>query len=546
MRDNGPVTNIEYVLPDDEVIITQTDLSGRITYANPAFLRSSEFSLEECFGQPQSIVRHPDMPREAFADLWATIRAGKSWTGVVKNRRKNGGFYWVRANVTPMVAAGGVVGYTSVRVKPSREEIAAADRAYREIRSGRAEKLHIEGGRLIDTSLLGRLRKLAHLSLRTGTWIVLGALTTLLFAIIALSLSGGSTGWIATLAAASALVSICNMIYVQGNVVRPLRQLHDAACKLVSGDTTTRIPIRGVACVVAVANALEQVRVKLDGVLKDNIAAATRVKDSVHDVLQANTALSNRTNEHAANLEETAASLEQLTATVQRNTDNATQATTLTKQSEVATAESRNVVKQVHATMIEISASSKRISDIISIIDGIAFQTNLLALNAAVEAARAGDQGRGFAVVAQEVRSLAQRSAGSAKEIRDLIHESSLTVERGGELAEQAERAMQQVVESGRHVANVVAEIETANREQAAGIDQINRAMTQMDSLTQRDAEMAQELISTAQMLQYQSEQMLTAISAFSMQRSHEAVASRPTSGGRQQPPSREVFDRAA
>ncbi len=125
MRTSGRVTDAEYVLPDGEVIITHTDPSSHITYANPAFLTSSEFTLEECLGQPQNIVRHPDMPKEAFADLWRTIRSGKSWTGLVKNRRKNGGFYWVRANVTPMVDGqrGEIVGYMSVRVKPTRAEI---------------------------------------------------------------------------------------------------------------------------------------------------------------------------------------------------------------------------------------------------------------------------------------------------------------------------------------------------------------------------------------------------------------------------------------
>jgi aerotaxis receptor len=520
MRNNGPVTHQEYVLPEGEVIITHTDTSSRITYANPAFLSSSEFSLEECLGQPQNIVRHPDMPREAFADLWATIQSGKSWTGIVKNRRKSGGFYWVRANVTPMMDGNRVVGYMSVRAKPGRNEVAQAERVYAAFRAGRAVNMRIQAGQVVDTSLLGRLRALKHLSLRTGTWMVLGTLSAILIGMTTMSVMSSGMSLMTGMSMLGALIALANMFYIQGNVVQPLLKLHSAAGKLVSGDTASRIPVQGVSCIVAVASAFEQVRVKLDGVLKDNMAVAGQVRCSVDEVLGANTQLSDRTNEHAASLEETAASLEQLTATVARNTESAAQASQLAKQSEVATVRGRDVVKQVHATMEAISQSSKRIAEIVGIIDGIAFQTNLLALNAAVEAARAGDQGRGFAVVAQEVRNLAQRSASSAKEIRELIQASGATVQRGGELAGHAEESMQQVVESGTRVANVIAEIEAASREQAAGIEQIDKAMAQMDELTQRDAQMAQELISTAERLKNQSEQMLAAISAFSMQKS--------------------------
>jgi len=519
VRNNGPVTQAEYVLPDGEVIITHTDTASRITYANPAFLSSSEFSLEECIGQPQNIVRHPDMPKEAFADLWTTIRSGKSWTGIVKNRRKSGGFYWVRANVTPMMDRNRVVGYMSVRAKPTRDEISQAERVYAAIRAGRAGSFQVEGGRIVDRSFAGRLRGLAHLSLRTGTWVVLGALSALLICMTAMSIANSGFGAVTWMSLIGTAIAVANMFYVQGNVVQPLLALHRAAFKLVSGDTASRIPVLGVSCTVAVGEAFEQVRVKLDGVLKDNLAAAARVRNSVGEVLNSNTELSNRTNEHAASLEETAASLEQLTATVARNTESAVQASQLARQSEVATTRGRDVVKQVHATMEAISQSSRRIAEIVGIIDGIAFQTNLLALNAAVEAARAGDQGRGFAVVAQEVRNLAQRSAASAREIRELIQASGETVEKGGELASQAEESMQQVVESGKRVADVIGEIEAASREQASGIEQINRAMAQMDDLTQRDAQMAEELIATAEMLETQSQQMLAAISAFSMQR---------------------------
>lgn len=531
MRNNLPITQNEYVLPDDEVIITHTDTASRITYANPGFLRSSEFSLEECLGQPQNIVRHPDMPAVAFADLWATIRAGKSWTGIVKNRRKSGGFYWVRANVTPMIEGGRIVGYMSVRVKPRAEEVRAAECLYADLRAGRNGHVRIVAGLVVNTSLAGRLLRLTRPSLRVGTYIVVGSMAVL-FAALAAS-SARSTGFSSTTLAnvLGVGIALANMIYVHSRVVQPLAQLRNAALRMMSGDTGSSVRIDGDGCIAEVGATFEQVRVKLDGVLKDNIAAAKHMRDSVGGVVQANAAMSNRTNEHAASLEETAASLEQLTATVSRNTENAHQAAELARQSSSVTQRGREVVHEVHATMSAIADASKRIGEIVGIIDGIAFQTNLLALNAAVEAARAGEQGRGFAVVAQEVRALAQRSGSAARQIRELIDESGTTVARGGGLASDAERSMQQVVESVERVATVIQEIEDASREQAAGIEQINKAVSQMDAITQEDAHMAQQLMDTAEALEHQSQHMLRAISAFSMHAADTRESAQSASG---------------
>jgi aerotaxis receptor len=238
MRNNQPVTNHEYVVPDGEVIITHTDPSSRITYANEAFLKSSGFSLEECLGEPQNIVRHPDMPPEAFADLWNTIRSDQAWSGIVKNRRKDGGFYWVRANVTPIMNRSEIVGYMSVRVGATREEIRNAEVAYAAV-TARTGGYLVRRGRVMDLSLTGRLHRLLHPSLSTGSWIVLGCLMTL-FTGIALHewLTSSSPRLPPLLMSALGLaVAACNLAYVQTRVVQPLHKVAAAAMRILGGDT---------------------------------------------------------------------------------------------------------------------------------------------------------------------------------------------------------------------------------------------------------------------------------------------------------------------
>lgn len=519
MRNNQPVTNEEYVLPDDEVIITHTDPSSRITYANEAFLKSSGFSLEECLGEPQNIVRHPHMPPEAFADLWATIRSGQAWSGIVKNRRKNGGFYWVRANVTPIMNRNEIVGYMSVRVGATREEIRQAEAAYAAI-AARSGGYSVRRGQIIDLGLAARLQRLLHPSLSTGSWLVLGCLMAL-FTGIALHewFTAAEARWpLLLMSALGIVIAACNLAYMQTRVVGPLRGLAATAIRILGGDTRCAFSAQGDPEIGDVAATLNQMAIKLRGVLNDATTSAVRLRHVAGDVSEANVNLADRTNEHAASLEQTAASIEELTATVTRNTDNAHQANQLAQSASSSTARGQDTVGRVVSTINSIAEASRRIAEIVGIIDGIAFQTNLLALNAAVEAARAGEQGRGFAVVAQEVGSLAQRSAAAARQVKELIEASTETVTQGTTLADQAQQAMQDVVGSVSRVTQIIAEIEVASREQAAGIEQINQAITQMDSITQQDAEMAQNLRETAAVLEDQSQQVLTAISAFSLQ----------------------------
>ncbi|TXD84320.1 hypothetical protein FUT87_16180 [Mitsuaria sp. TWR114] len=244
--------------------------------------------------------------------------------------------------------------------------------------------------------------------------------------------------------------------------------------------------------------------------------ATDTIASAAGEIASGNRDLSSRTEAQASALEETAASMEELTATVKQSADNARQANQLAMSASDFAVQGGQVVDEVVATMASISGSSNKIVDIIGVIDGIAFQTNILALNAAVEAARAGEQGRGFAVVASEVRTLAQRSATAAKEIKSLIGDSVQKVEAGSALVSQAGATMSRIVGSVKRVTDIVGEISSASQEQTAGIEQINQAIAQMDQATQQNAALVEQASAAAESLEQQSQALVTAVGAFS------------------------------
>lgn len=522
MRTNLPVTNSERQFKDGQSIVSKTDLQGNILYVNPYFLEISGFSEEEALGQPQNIVRHPDMPVEAFADMWRTLKAGIPWTGVVKNRCKNGDCYWVLANVAPIRENGQAVGYISVRTKPSRQQVEQASKAYQAFRQGKAQGLAIQQGAVVSTGMLARLRKLGDMSLSRRISMIMGGLMLLLASLAGSSIFASSSNvnlhtWTGAAAVFGLLLAAFGWYSLQASIIEPLKLATDVARSIAGGDLSSKFDTKRNDDTGQLLRALQQMTVNLASIISDVRHNVDSIQISTKEIARGNMDLSGRTEAQASSLQQTAASMEQLASTVRQNADNASQARLSASSASDVAVTGGEVVEQVTTTMGEISASAKRIVDIIGIIDGIAFQTNILALNAAVEAARAGEQGRGFAVVATEVRSLAQRSASAAKEIKELIDVSVTKVDNGVRLVTQAGSTMNQVVSSVKQVSHIISEISAASSEQSTGINQVNDAVTQMDQVTQQNAALVEQAAAATASLAEQSSKLSQAVSIFKL-----------------------------
>ncbi|AYR26607.1 methyl-accepting chemotaxis protein [Herbaspirillum rubrisubalbicans] len=304
---------------------------------------------------------------------------------------------------------------------------------------------------------------------------------------------------------------------VTRSITRPLNEAVKVASAVAEGDLTVQIGQTSKDETGMLLASLKTMNESLHRIVSEVRSGTDTINTASSEIATGNLDLSSRTEEQAGALEETASAMEELTSTVKQNADNARQANQLAATASEVAVQGGSVVGQVVQTMGEINEASKKIVDIISVIDGIAFQTNILALNAAVEAARAGEQGRGFAVVASEVRTLAQRSASAAKEIKALIDDSVTRVDNGSRLVEQAGSTMGEVVASVKRVTDVVAEISAASNEQSDGIEQINHAITQMDQVTQQNAALVEEAAAAAQSLQEQSSRLTATVSVFKL-----------------------------
>ncbi len=326
---------------------------------------------------------------------------------------------------------------------------------------------------------------------------------------------GAANLWMIVIGSIAVVCGLLMSVLLTRSITRPLSDAVRVARTVAANDLTSTIVVRSRDEIGQLMAALESMNANLASTVARIRTGVDSIASASGEIAAGNTDLSSRTEQQAASLEETAASMEQLSSTVKQNADSAKQANQLAAAASETASRGGATVSEVVSTMNAISASSVKISDIVSVIDGIAFQTNILALNAAVEAARAGEQGKGFAVVAAEVRTLAQRSAQAAKEIKVLIEDTVQKIGQGSGSAERAGATMQEIVSSVQRVTDIMGEIAAASAEQADGIEQVNRAVSQMDEVTQQNAALVEEAAAAAGSMQDQSADLTRAVSAF-------------------------------
>ncbi|OUL84266.1 methyl-accepting chemotaxis protein [Paraburkholderia hospita] len=337
---------------------------------------------------------------------------------------------------------------------------------------------------------------------------------------------------IAVIVAASIALALVTAILITRSILRQLggepRTAQDIAAQIAQGNLAVKVDLTN-SDPDSLMGSLDTMRARLTSIVADIKKSAESISVAASEIAQGNTDLSQRTEEQAASLEETAASMEELTSTVRQNTENARQGSTLASNASQTATTGGDVVRKVVATMDDISSSSSRVSEIISVIEGIAFQTNILALNAAVEAARAGEEGRGFAVVAGEVRTLAQRSASAAKEIKALIETSAAHVSTGSTLVHDAGETMNDVVRSVKRVTDIMSEIAAASTEQSTGIEQVNTAVAQMDQVTQQNAALVEQATAAAQAMADQAASLKAAVAMFRLDGGQQGMYATPS-----------------
>jgi len=524
MRDNGPVTQQEYEISADTPLVSTTDLQSRITYCNPAFVAASGFERDELIGQPHNMIRHPDMPAEAFRDMWATLQAGEPWTALVKNRRKDGGFYWVRANVTPVRDGSGISGFMSVRTKPSREEIRGAEALYAQMREeyraaggGKNPKLatHLHKGALQRRGVAGVKTWFAR---QASLWVEGGALLATGAAAGGVSMATQATLGLNPLVAvttAALVTTVPLLAWLRARSNRGLVEAALAAERLASGDLTQQLASRRSDAQGRLMRALSQLNVNLQAVVGDVRREVDGVNLACGEIAAGGRDLGERTEQQAGSLQQAAAALEEVAATVKHTADGAFQARDLAKDTAAAARVTGSTSLEASQRMDAVREATTRINEIVGVIDSISFQTNILALNAAVEAARAGDAGRGFAVVASEVRTLAGRTREAAQEIKKLAEDSRSRVEESARIVADTGRSAKEAETAVDQMNELIGRISVAVQQQSGGIGDVNGSVASIDGITQQNSALVEQLSASALSLAQRAELVTQSVRVF-------------------------------